>query len=327
MPAADIDADSARASAKRTIEAEAEALHALARALDAELGAPFVTATKILSAATGRCIVTGMGKSGHIARKIAATFASTGRPAMFVHPAEASHGDLGMVMEDDCVLALSRSGETSELSDLLFHCRRLEIPVVAITFKAESTLAKAAHVALILPDCGEANDDTPAPTTSTTMCLAMGDALAIALLEAKGFTADHFGAIHPGGKLGALLKRVQDVMRDETHLPICGPDTSVPEMIKGMTAGGIGSIGVVHAGALVGVVTDGDLRRRLDAQAFSKTAEALMTANPKTIAPEAPLADAIALMTDMRITSLFVVDAGKPVGVVHMHDLLSAGAR
>ncbi len=327
LPAADIDADAARASARRTIEAEAEALHKLARALDAELGAPFVAAAKVLSATTGRAIVTGMGKSGHIARKIAATFASTGRPAMFVHPAEASHGDLGMVTEDDCVLALSRSGETSELSDLLFHCRRLEIPVVAITFRADSTLAKAADVALVLPDCGEASDDTPAPTTSTTMCLAMGDALAIALLEAKGFTADHFGAIHPGGKLGALLKRVRDVMRDEAHLPLCAPDTSTPDMLKAMSAGGIGSIGILRGGRLVGVVTDGDLRRRLDAAAFSRTAETLMTANPKTIAPDAPLADAIALMTDMKITSLFVVDGGKPVGVVHMHDLLSAGAR
>jgi arabinose-5-phosphate isomerase len=246
---------------------------------------------------------------------------------MFVHPAEASHGDLGMVMEDDCVLALSRSGETSELSDLLFHCRRLEIPVVAITFRADSTLAKAADVTLLLPDCGEANDDTPAPTTSTTMCLAIGDALAIALLEAKGFTADHFGAIHPGGKLGALLKRVRDVMRDASHAPLCAPDTPVPAMLTAMTDGGIGSIGVVRDGALIGVVTDGDLRRRLDAQAFSRTAEALMTVNPKTIASDAPLADAIALMTDTKITSLFVVDAGKPVGVVHMHDLLSAGAR
>ncbi len=326
-PIADIDAAAACAAARRTIEAEAEALHTLARAIDGPLGAPFAMATRILAAAPGRVIVTGMGKSGHIARKIAATFASTGRPAMFVHPAEASHGDLGMVMEDDCVLALSRSGETSELSDLLFHCRRLEIPIVAITFRAESTLAKAADVALVLPDCGEAHDDTPAPTTSTTMSLAMGDALAVALLEAKGFTADHFGAIHPGGKLGALLKRVRDVMRGADRAPLCDPDMPIPAMLEAMTAGGIGSIGILEKGALVGVVTDGDLRRRLDAAAFGKTARALMTPHPKTIASDAPLADAIALMTDTRITSLFVVDGGAPVGVVHMHDLLNAGAR
>jgi arabinose-5-phosphate isomerase len=323
----ELDAAAARAAARRTVEAEAEALHALARALEDGLGGPFVDAARILSAAKGRCIVTGMGKSGHIARKIAATLASTGRPAMFVHPAEASHGDLGMVTEEDCVLALSRSGETSELSDLLFHCRRLEIPVVAITFRADSTLAKAADVALVLPECGEAHDDTPAPTTSTTMSLAMGDALAIALLEAKGFTADHFGAIHPGGKLGALLKRVRDVMRGEAATPLCDPDTPVPAMLRAMTDGGIGSVGIVEKGALVGVVTDGDLRRRLNADAFTGTARALMTANPKTIAPDAPLADAIALMTDLKITSLFVVTAGRPIGVVHMHDLLSAGAR
>ncbi len=318
---------SAQASAKRTIEAEAEALHALARAIDGPLGAPFAEAVKVLSAASGRAIITGMGKSGHIARKIAATMASTGRSAMFVHPAEASHGDLGMITEDDCVLALSRSGETSELNDLLFHCHRLKIPLVAITFKAESTLAKAADVPLILPDCGEASEDAPAPTTSTTMSLALGDALAVAMLEAKGFTADHFGAIHPGGKLGALLKRVSDVMRVAPGLPLVAPDTPTPEVLHAMTAGGIGCVGVVKGGALIGVVTDGDLRRRLNADAFTKTAEALMTPAPKTIAPDAPLADAITLMADTRITALFAVEAGKPVGVVHMHDLLSAGAR
>jgi arabinose-5-phosphate isomerase len=317
----------ARASAKRVIEAEAEALHTLARAIDGPLGAPFAKAVALLDRARGRAIITGMGKSGHIARKIAATMASTGRPAMFVHPAEASHGDLGMITEDDCVLALSRSGETSELNDLLFHCHRLKIPLVAITFKPESTLAKAADVALILPECGEASVDAPAPTTSTTMSIAMGDALAIAMLEAKGFTADHFGAIHPGGKLGALLKRVRDVMRTAPGLPLVDPSTPTPDVLKAMSEGGIGCVGVVKGGVLVGVVTDGDLRRRLDAAAFSKTAEALMTPSPKTIAPDAPLADAIVLMTDMRITALFAVEDSKPVGVVHMHDLLSAGVR
>ena len=327
LPTAEIDADAARASAKRTIEAEAEALHKLARALDAELGPPFVEAAKALSGAKGRVIVTGMGKSGHIARKIAATLASTGRPAYFVHPAEASHGDLGMIVDGDCVLAISRSGDVFELTDILHHCRRRKIPLIGMTFRRESVLGEASDIMLLLPDCGEASDVAPAPTTSTTMCLALGDALAVALLDAAGFTVAEYKPLHPGGKLGAMLKHVRDVMRDSGRLPLCAPETSTPDVLKAMTAGGIGSIGIVRGGALVGVVTDGDLRRRLDAQAFSKTAEALMTANPKTIAPEAPLADAIALMTDMKITSLFVVDAGKPVGVVHMHDLLSAGAR
>lgn len=242
LPAADIEAAAAQASARRTIEAEAAALHALAAALDGPLGANVVESVRVLGGVKGRVIVTGMGKSGHIARKIAATLASTGRPAMFVHPGEASHGDLGMVTQDDAVLALSRSGETSELSDLLFHCRRLEIPVVAITFDAGSTLARAADIALVMPDCGEANHHTPAPTSSTTMSLAMGDAIAIALLEAKGFTADHFGEIHPGGKLGALLKRVKDVMRDEAHLPTCAPETPVTDMLAAMTAGELARI-------------------------------------------------------------------------------------
>lgn len=327
MTSSSQEATAARASAKRTIETEAEALHQLARAIDGPLGEPFAKAVALIAAARGRAIITGMGKSGHIARKIAATMASTGRSAMFVHPAEASHGDLGMITQDDCVLALSRSGETAELNDLLFHCHRLKIPLVAITYKPVSTLAKAADIALVMPDCGEVSDDAPAPTTSTTMSLALGDALAVAMLEAKGFTADHFGAIHPGGKLGALLKRVSDVMRAASALPLVAPDTKTPDVLKAMTAGGIGCVGVVTDGKLVGVVTDGDLRRRLDAQAFSKNAEALMTASPKTIAPDAPLADAIALMTDMRITALFAVEEGKPVGVVHMHDLLSAGVR
>jgi arabinose-5-phosphate isomerase len=271
------------AAGQDTIRAEARALDRLAEALAGALQQPFVEAAGLLAQTKGRVIVSGMGKSGHIARKIAATLASTGTPAQFVHPAEASHGDLGMIVEADCVLAISRSGETAELSDLLYHCRRIHVPVIGMTFKPGSSLVNASTAALVLPDCGEASEDAPAPTISTTMCLALGDALAVALIKARGFTAERFGAIHPGGKLGAALKR--------------------------------------------GIVTDGDLRRKLTPETFGKTAREIMTANPKTIAPDAPIADAIAIMNEKRITLLFAVEDGKPVGVVHMHDLLAAGVR
>ncbi len=315
------------AAGQETIRAEARSLNQLAEALAGALNAPFVEAAKLLAGAQGRVIVSGMGKSGHIARKFAATLASTGTPAQFVHPAEASHGDLGMIVEDDCVLAISRSGETAELSDLLYHCRRIGVPVIGMTFKPESSLARASTVALILPDCGEASEEAPAPTISTTMCLALGDALSVALLKARGFTADHFGAIHPGGKLGAALKRVRDIMRVGQSDPLIAPDTPVPDMLKAMSAGGIGAVGVIEGGKLIGIVTDGDLRRKLTPAMFARDARAIMTANPKTIAPDAPIADAIAIMNAKRITLLFAVEDGRPVGVVHMHDLLAAGVR
>ncbi len=327
MNSSKVEPAAAVAAAQETIRAEARALDVLAEALAGPLNQAFVSAAQLLFAATGRVIVSGMGKSGHIARKIAATLASTGTPAQFVHPAEASHGDLGMIVEQDCVLAISRSGETAELSDLLHHCRRLGVPVIGMTFKANSSLARASTAALILPECGEASEDAPAPTISTTMCLALGDALAVALLKARGFTADHFGAIHPGGKLGAALKRVRDVMRVGSNDPLVAPDLPVPEALKAMSEGGIGAVGVIEGGKLIGLITDGDLRRRLTPDMFQRDARALMTANPKTIAPDAPLADAIAIMNAKRITLLFAVEDGRPVGVVHMHDLLAAGVR
>lgn len=322
-----IKADAAIAAGQETIRIEAKALEALAQALGGDLKGPFVHAAQLLAGAKGRVIVSGMGKSGHIARKIAATLASTGTPAQFVHPAEASHGDLGMIVETDCVLAISRSGETAELSDLLYHCRRIEVPIIGMTFKPGSSLARASTAALVLPECGEASEEAPAPTTSTTMCLALGDALAVALLKARGFTADHFGAIHPGGKLGAALKRVRDVMRVGGDDPLIAPDTSVPKALEAMSVGGIGAAGVIENGKLIGIITDGDVRRRLTPDMFAKTARELMTAAPKVIAPDAPLADAIAIMNAKRITLLFAVEDGKPVGVVHMHDLLAAGVR
>lgn len=322
-----LDARAAIAAGQETIRTEARALDQLCEALAGALSDPFAKAVSLLGDTKGRVIVSGMGKSGHIARKIAATLASTGTPAQFVHPAEASHGDLGMIVENDCVLAISRSGETGELSDLLYHCHRIGIPIIGMTFKAQSTLARAASAALVMPDCGEASEDAPAPTISTTMCLALGDALAVALLKARGFTADHFGAIHPGGKLGAALKRVRDIMRVGRSDPLISPSTPVPEALKAMSVGGIGAAGVVENGRLIGIITDGDLRRRLSPDMFSKDARALMTPDPKTIAPDAPIADAIAIMNAKRITLLFAVEEGKPVGVVHMHDLLGAGVR
>jgi arabinose-5-phosphate isomerase len=322
-----IDPKAAVAAGQDTIRAEARALDTLAEALAGELNEAFVHAARLLAEAKGRVIVSGMGKSGHIARKIAATLASTGTPAQFVHPAEASHGDLGMIVESDCVLAISRSGETAELSDLLYHCRRIKVPIIGMTFKPGSSLATASTAALVLPECGEASEEAPAPTISTTMCLALGDALAVALIKARGFTADHFGAIHPGGKLGAALKKVTDVMRVGQSDPLIAPDVSVPDTMKAMSVGGIGAVGVIEGGKLIGIVTDGDLRRKLSPEMFDKTARDIMTAAPKTIAPDAPIADAIAIMNEKRITLLFAVEDGRPVGVVHMHDLLAAGVR
>jgi arabinose-5-phosphate isomerase len=315
------------AAGQDTIRAEARALDTLAEALSGALNEPFVHAARLLAQTKGRVIVSGMGKSGHVARKIAATLASTGTPAQFVHPAEASHGDLGMIVEADCVLAISRSGETAELSDLLYHCRRISAPIIGMTFKPGSSLVKASTAALVLPECGEASDEAPAPTISTTMCLALGDALAVALIKARGFTADHFAAIHPGGKLGAALKRVRDIMRVGGEDPLISPAASVQDTLKAMSAGGIGAVGVIEGGKLIGIVTDGDLRRKLSPEMFLKDARALMTANPKVIAPDAPIADAIAIMNAKRITLLFAVEDGRPVGVVHMHDLLAAGVR
>ena len=322
-----IDPAAALAAGQDTIRTEARALDQLAEALGGALKEPFTHAAKLLAETEGRVIVTGMGKAGHIARKIAAALASTGTPAQFVHPAEASHGDLGMIVESDCVLAISRSGETGELSDLLYHCHRLSIPLIGMTFKPGSTLAKASNAALVMPDCGEASDEAPAPTTSTTMCLALGDALAVALLKARGFNKDDFGAIHPGGKLGAALKRVKDIMRVGKSDPLIPPDMKVPDAIAAISAGGLGAVGVVENGKLIGIITDGDLRRKLSPEAFAKTARDIMTANPKVVAPDAPVADALAIMNEKLITLLFAVEDGKPVGVVHMHDLLAAGVR
>ena len=310
------------ATGRRVIAREAAALTLLADAL----GPGFGAAVELILAARGRVIVSGMGKSGHIARKIAATFASTGTPAQFVHPAEASHGDLGMVMRGDVALLLSNSGETPELADLIAHTRRFDIALIGVAGREGSTLLRQADVAILLPPAPEACDQGIVPTTSTTMTLALGDALAIALMEHRHFTPDQFRVFHPGGKLGARLLTVRDLMHSE--LPLVPGPTPMREALLSMSRQGFGVVGVTDdTGALAGVVTDGDLRRHMDGL-LTLTAAQVMTPAPRTIGPEALAQKAVAVMNERKITSLFVVDpAGSraAVGLIHIHDCLRAG--
>lgn len=311
------------ATARRVLATEAEGLGALA----AGLGAEFLKAVELLEGAKGRVAVTGMGKSGHIARKIAATMASTGRTAFYIHPAEASHGDLGMVTGDDAVIALSNSGETPELGDILAYTRRFDIPLIGITARAGSTLATTADVALVLPPIPEACPMGLAPTTSTTMMLALGDALAVTLLERKGFTAADFKVFHPGGQLGQRLLKVADLMHAADQLPLVTLDTTMAEVLLVMTAKSLGCAGVIAAdGRLAGIVTDGDLRRHMRPDLLSLSAADAMTKGPKTVGPNLLAAEALRIMNTKAITSLFVVgDDGRPVGALHVHDCLRAG--
>ncbi len=320
-------------AAQRVLLMESESLAALSRSLNGD----FIEAVDRLTAVTGRIIVSGMGKSGHVARKIAATLASTGSPAQFVHPAEASHGDLGMITDKDAVLALSNSGDTPELSDVIAYTRRYAIPLIAITSKAGSALSEAADVALILPDAPEACPMGLAPTTSTTMMLALGDALAIALLERQGFSMQDFQVLHPGGTLGSKLLRVADIMHGPEELPLCRAETPMAEAILVMTNRRFGCVGIVDAqGHLKGIITDGDLRRHMAPDLLNQTAGDIMTPGPKkTIRPQALAAEAVGLMNAMEgglppVTSLFVVEDGsgdqpRPVGILHIHDCLRAG--
>lgn len=311
-----------RASALRVLELEAAALRTLAASLDDS----FDRAVEVLRAVKGRVIVTGMGKSGHIGRKIAATLASTGAPSFFVHPGEASHGDLGMVTSDDAVLALSNSGDTAELSDIIAFTRRFGIPLIGVTRRAPSTLADQADVLLLLPAAPEACPLGLAPTTSTTMTLALGDALAVALLERRGFTAADFHQLHPGGQLGRALLLVTDVMHGGDDMPLCPLDAPLSEVILEMTGKRLGCVGVVDdGGRLAGIITDGDLRRHLAPDMMGARAESLMSRGPKTIRPKALAAEALGEMNKRKITSLFVVDHDRPLGVVHIHDCLRAG--
>ena len=311
--------------ARRLLTAEAEALTVMA----GRLGAEFSKALDILTRGEGgRVIVTGMGKSGHIGRKIAATLASTGTPSMYVHPAEASHGDLGMVTKHDALLALSNSGETVELTDIVTYSRRYGIPLVAITSRTESSLAEAADLALILPDVGEACPMGLAPTTSTTMMLALGDALAVGLLERKGFSSADFQIYHPGGKLGRQLMKVTDLMHKGDAVPLVGPERPMSEVLLVMTQKAFGCVGVVddRSGELLGIITDGDLRRHMEGGLLGRQAAEVMTRGPSTIRPGILAAEALHVMNSRKITSLFVLGEDKrPVGILHLHDCLRAG--
>ena len=318
-------------SGARVLQAEAAALSTLAAAL----GASYQSAVEAMAQTRGRVVVTGMGKSGHIGGKIAATLASTGTPAMFVHPGEASHGDLGMITKDDTVLALSNSGDTAELDAVLSFCKRFAIPLVAITARKDSVLAEMADHLLLLPRVAEACPMGLAPTTSTTMMLALGDALAVSLLEQRGFSQDDYRVLHPGGKLGAKLLRVRDLMHSGEAIPLVKPDTSVADAILVMTAKRFGCVGIVDdASALVGIFTDGDLSRHLSPAILTQPVGAVMTKNPRTIRGEALAAEAINAMNAGLgpVTVLFIVEDGKPgleggrpCGILHMHDCLRAG--
>jgi arabinose-5-phosphate isomerase len=311
------------AAARRVFALEIAGLTALQDGLD---GA-FSAAVTVFARVRGRVVVTGMGKSGHVARKIAATLASTGTPAQYVHPGEASHGDLGMIAAGDAVLALSNSGETAELGDIVAYTRRFRIPLVAMTRRLGSALAEAADVALVLPASEEACPMGLAPTTSTTMMMALGDALAVALLERKGFGAADFHVLHPGGQIGRKLLRVADVMQAGDAVPLIQHDAGMREAILTMTAKTFGCVGVLGAdGRIVGIVTDGDLRRHMDDDLLSRTVASVMTPGPKSIRPQALAAEALGLMNAHAITSLFVLDEEqRPLGIIRMHDCLRAG--
>lgn len=320
--------DDIRASALRTIATEREGLDTLHAALSDGLGQPFIDAVTLIRAATGRVIVSGMGKSGHVGRKLAATLASTGTPAHFVHPAEASHGDLGMVRPEDVVIALSWSGETAELAALVGYTRRFRVGLVAFTANLESTLGREADVALILPKATEACPNGLAPTTSTTMQMALGDALAVALLEARGFSPQDFFVYHPGGKLGAQLKTVDAIMHRGGELPICGLDTLLPDVVAMISQKGFGCAIVTDLeGRLAGIVTDGDLRRKATMPGGAALrARDIMSIDPRRVGPDTLAAEALELVNRLRITALIVADGeARPVGLVHVHDLLAMG--
>jgi arabinose-5-phosphate isomerase len=320
------DGHSHIASALRTLEAEQSGMAALMAAIHNGLGAPFVAAVETIRQSSGRVVVSGMGKSGHVARKIASTMASTGTPALFVHPSEASHGDLGMIAKGDVIVALSWSGETVELKNLVDYSRRFRIGLIAITGNADSTLGKAADVTLHLPPVREACPHNLAPTTSSLIQLAIGDALAIALLESRGFTALDFRDLHPGGKLGAALRFVRDLMHTGEAMPLAPLGTPISTAIVDMSAGGFGCIGIVDSGgALTGIITDGDLRRHMGPGLLEAKVDAIMTRGPKTVRPDQLASEVLEHLNSTKITAVFVVEAGKPRGIVHLHDLLRAG--
>lgn len=311
-------------TARRVIRTEGEALIQLETGLDDS----FDRAVQTMLDAAGRIIVSGMGKSGHIARKIAATLASTGTPAHFVHPAEASHGDLGMMAQGDVALILSNSGETPELADMVAYTRRFSIPLIGVASRANSTLLRQADVALVLPQAPEACGSGIVPTSSTTMTLALGDALAIAMMEHRAFTPEHFREFHPGGKLGAQLSKVRDLMHTGAALPLVASDTAMSDTLIEISQKGFGVAGVTEpSGNLVGIITDGDLRRHMDGL-LTRTAEDVMTRDPTTIGPDALAEEAVAVMNGRKITCLFVLNPEAPgpaLGLLHIHDCLRVG--
>lgn len=305
---------------RAVLETEIKALNTLSETL----GDDFEAAVSQLQNLKGRIILTGVGKSGHVARKISATLASTGSPSLYIHPTEASHGDMGMIREDDAVIALSRSGETKELADIIGYCRRFGIPLYAMTASVDSTLGKAANYLLLLPDAPEACAETRAPTTSTTLQIALGDALSVALLEAKGFTAKDFKAYHPGGALGTSLATVADLMHTDDALPLIGQNETIDAALKTLGDKGFGCVGILDGKTLIGIITDGDLRRNYAKVSQASLAD-IMTKAPKTAAADDLAADALRKMSGGKITQLFVVRNGQPVGIVHLHDFLKAG--
>jgi arabinose-5-phosphate isomerase len=306
---------------RRVLGIEASALGLLADSLDAS----FIRAVEVCAELKGRIVCTGVGKSGHVGRKIAATLASTGQPAMFIHATEASHGDLGMIGPADAVLALSKSGETRELADVVAYAKRFGIPLLAITERSDSALGRAADILLRLPAAAEAAEAVDAPTTSTILQMAMGDALAVALLERRGFTKSDFGVFHPGGKLGSALRTAGDLMHANTELPLVDQAASMPQTLLVMTEKRFGCAGVIdNGGRLLGIITDGDLRRHMGDLMGHKAGE-IMTAGPATASPSMLAGEALKIMNDRRITVLFVLQEGQPVGILHVHDLLRAG--
>jgi arabinose-5-phosphate isomerase len=319
-------ANAAVASALRTLDANSSGIAALAAALQSDLASAFAAAADVIRNAKGRLIVTGLGKSGHVARKIAATLASTGTPAFFVHAAEASHGDLGMITADDVIVALSWSGEQPEMKNLITYAKRFRIAVIAITADCDSTLCKAADIALTLPKAREACPHNLAPTTSSLMMLALGDSLAIALLEGRGFTSVDFSVLHPGGKLGAMLKYTRDLMHTGDAVPLKPVGTSMSDALVEMSSKGFGCVGIVDAyGTIAGIVTDGDLRRHMRPDLLTALVDEVMTRNPKTIGRDLLASEALEILNSSKITALLVTDANKPVGIVHLHDILRAG--
>jgi len=321
-----VDSDKLIASAVETIEMEAQGLAALAGVVSQELRDDFLNSVETIAKARGRVIVCGIGKSGLVGRKIAATLASTGTPASFVHPSEASHGDLGMITANDVIIALSWSGEAEELVNVLDYSRRFGVPLIAISSKRQSTLGQAADMVLALPAVREACPHGLAPTTSTTMQLALGDALAMALLRWRGFTAADFKTFHPGGRLGARLKLVDDLMHKGKAIPLVGRQTPMSEALVIMTEKSLGCLGVTNQdGTLAGIITDGDLRRKMGASLLDASAEQIMTPGPKCVTPDMLSSKALDVINSTSITSLFVIGDGKPVGVIHIHDLLRAG--